>query len=454
MRKNRRDNFLLILSIIILALLLSRVDLRLRKYCTNISPERTDKVLKAIEPGWDKTLWEQAHKLFIPKWREEILDQKRIIRKDKDVPDKVINAYLKIAQIYGKNGKYGRAEEVCTQILKDYPLHPLRKKVYLRLASVYEKEENFAEVRRINELFVREFPDDSEVVKAELDTIISYEKEGNYQKAIGGYQDFLEKYPKTKQRDYLCFKIALLYVRLGQLDKATEFYQNVTWSEGNIWAGIAGTELWLSTGKGTPKKKAAYAFKVNTPPRIDGRLTEPAWQETDKVIGFVDYKKNTLVSQQTIASLVYDQDNLYIALNCLEPNISGLVAKCGKHDKNVWGDDSIEVFLDTNRDYSTYFHLITNPLGTQYDSYKKDAAGWNPRWRVATAIGKKHWNVEIAIPFEELNISMPQPGEVWGLNLNRARRAGEIEISGWSFVDGSNHRPERFGYLVFRYCQK
>jgi len=69
---------------------------------------------------------------------------------------------------------------------------------------------------------------------------------------------------------------------------------------------------------------------------------------------------------------------------------------------------------------------------------------------LATALGENHWNVEIAISFKELKTSMPRAGDVWGLNLTRARRAGELEISNWSCTGGSHHRPEKFGYMIFK----
>jgi hypothetical protein len=278
----------------------------------------------------------------------------------------------------------------------------------------------------------------------------NYEKEGSYQKAIEEYKEFLRNYPETKQQDYLRFKIGLLYKKLGQIDKAKEFYQGLTWNGDSIWADNARAELWLITNEGEPKKKVVYAVKVNNPPRIDGLLTDPAWEKADKVTGFVETWKNIPVSQQAIASLVYDKNNLYVAFNCLESNISSLVAKAAARDANVWGDDCIEVFLDTNRDYSTYFQLIANVVGTQSDGRGKNKAIWNPKWKVATSIGDTHWNVEVAISFKELDVPTPEPGEVWGLNLNRARRAGKKEISGWSFMDGKHHQPERFGYLIFK----
>ena len=449
MIKKARYNLYLVLSILLLVGLSTIVELCLSRYHNYIYPEKADLASKEIEPGWDKSLSIRVIKIFIPDWQKEILDQERIIRISPQEPNKVINAYLKIAEIYEKVKKHEQAKEACHKILENYPADPLRKKAYLSLASIYEKENNFVRAREMNELIIQEFPDDSEAVKVELSNIAIYEKEGKYKEAIDGYKKFLDKYPRTKERDSLAFRIGLLYRKLGQTDKADEFYQGITWDKDTVWGDNARGELWLATGKGESKKKVIYALKVPVPPKIDGYLNEPVWEKGEKITDFVDYQKNNTVTQKTTASVIYDENNLYIAFNCLESNISGLAAKCTEHDKNVWSDDCIEVFMDTKRDYTNYFQLIVNPRGTTYDGDKLDLS-WEPKWQAATAIGENHWNVEMAIGFKELGAPAPKAGDVWGLNLTRARRAGETEISNWSFTEGNHHRPEKFGYLIFK----
>lgn len=448
--KKKMSNMSLLALLVILFALLYGTERSLRQQTGHLAEERVSDADKSIERGWDKIAFHQVLKLFIPKWQEDILAQERIIENNKDDPKKTIEAYLKIAEIYEKQGMHKEAGNTCNKILKEYALHPLRKKAYLKLASVYEKEKRFTEARKVNEIFLQEFPDDFEAVKTELKNIVIHEREGNYRKAIEGYKEFLTKYPKTKEKDHIAFRIGLLYQTLGQPDKAAEFYEGIVWDKGSIWGDNARAELWLKRRAGGLSKKLIHAYKTDTPPRIDGRLNDPAWEKGDKVTGFVDTWKNVPVKQQTIVTALYDEKNLYIAFNCLETRTFGLIAKCTVHDGNVWSDDCIEIFLDTNRDYTTYYHLLVNPIGTKRESKKVTDTGWNPGWKVATAIGPNHWNVEVAIPFKDLDTSTPLPGTAWGVNFNRARRAAEKEISGWSFMDGNHHHPERFGYLAFK----
>ncbi len=449
MKRRKKYRFPLPALLVVLFLLLYQTDYFLRRRTQLIEEKTASDFHKSVEPGWDKVLLNHVAKLFIPEWHEKILDQERIIEASKDDPEKVIKAYVKIVEIYQKKEKYREAENACNQVLTQYPLHPLRKIVYKKLASIYEKSKKFQKQREINEIYIQEFPDDSEVVKAELKNIVICEHEGNYEKAIEGYQKFLTKYPKTKEKDRIAFKIGLLYKTIGRPDKAREFYQGMVWTEGSMWADNARSELWLK-GLGRSNKKLVYAYRVDTPPRIDGRLNDPAWGKGDKVTGFVNTQNNNRISQQTIVSLLYDDENLYIAFNCLESKNYGLVVKCAEHDGDVWGDDCIEVFVDANRDYTSYYHLTVNAMGTKRDGLEHKPADWNPKWKAATAVGTNHWNVEICIPFKEFGSSTPKPGVTWGANFTRARRSGKEEISAWAFTNRNHHQPGKFGYLIFK----
>ena len=62
-------------------------------------------------------------------------------------------------------------------------------------------------------------------------------------------------------------------------------------------------------------------LKTTTPPTIDGNLDDAVWQSVQKVTGFKtfqpDYGKD--MSVNTDAYLAYDEENLYFAFKCYEP---------------------------------------------------------------------------------------------------------------------------------------
>jgi len=111
-------------------------------------------------------------------------------------------------------------------------------------------------------------------------------------------------------------------------------------------------------------------------------------------------------------------------------------------------DDTVELFLDTNHDGTTYHQFGANPSGTRYDGRGR-SADWNANWELKTAMSDIHWTAEFRIPFASLGTSFPQPGTVWGINFCRTRQAGDPEHASWAAVRREFHEPEAFGELIF-----
>ena len=126
-------------------------------------------------------------------------------------------------------------------------------------------------------------------------------------------------------------------------------------------------------------------------------------------------------------------------------------AEVTKRDGTVWLDNSVEYFIDINRDYHSYYQFIVNSIGTQYDKkcYCKGncTANWNCKWLVGTRVGAKSWSCEIAIPFSSLEVPSAKHGQVWGMNFCRNSHALTKEHSAWS--GKAFHNPESLGYLIF-----
>ena len=199
--------------------------------------------------------------------------------------------------------------------------------------------------------------------------------------------------------------------------------------------------------------------KVTTPPAIDGKLSEPMWKTAGLATGFVHAED--LAEAQTVVRVAYDEQNLYVGFECLEPRMSKLVAKHTERDSTVWADDCAEVFLRARAD--TCHHFIVNPAGALHDSRGSLGIGkvmnvkWNSNVRRATSRGKRSWIVELAIPFADLETGKPRPGDVWGLNLCRSRVA-ELEgkkydkdkqASSWFPTFGCFINPPKFGQMKF-----
>ncbi|MDD5597842.1 MAG: carbohydrate binding family 9 domain-containing protein [Victivallaceae bacterium] len=189
-----------------------------------------------------------------------------------------------------------------------------------------------------------------------------------------------------------------------------------------------------------------YYCRQAAAPVLDGRLDDPCWRNADKITGFRLIFGKGPAREQTVGTIVYDAENIYLGISCKESNVKKLLATQTVHDSPVWKDDCLEIFFDTNCDRATYYHFVVNSLGTKFEEKGQDKS-WNAEWNVKTAIGDGQWSAEVAIPFSAIG-ARPGPDTVWGFNLGRAQRILP-EFSGWANTGASFHTPKKFGLLVF-----
>lgn len=200
-------------------------------------------------------------------------------------------------------------------------------------------------------------------------------------------------------------------------------------------------------------------------PDVDGRLDDPAWQGQPALSHFTlnDYEA-TPAAKQTTVRLAYDDENLYVAVRCEEPDMAGLSAgQTGRDGTSLWKDDCIELFLAARPGAYHQFLLTagnalidlryTYEIGEDgyviggYSEFKSDAT-WNCRgFRSATARGEAHWTAEVSIPFAAIGFAA-QPGAT--LRFNIAREETQLkELSTLSPLFGMFHQPEAFSTLDF-----
>lgn len=206
-----------------------------------------------------------------------------------------------------------------------------------------------------------------------------------------------------------------------------------------------------------PKQPVLHVLPTTNSPAMDGVLDDKCWQEATRASGFMSLDGHWC-EDQTTSYVTYDSSNLYIGYLCNETLPDRMRANIKEHDNvQVFSDECVEFFLDTNHDHQTYYHFMVNSLGTCYEAYVSQGEGdktrdstWNPAWQVATSVGEKTWTVEMSIPFDSLGTTMPAPGEMWGINLNREHWQSERGggPNSWAMVNSFND-PASFGNIVF-----
>ncbi|UCH34168.1 MAG: family 20 glycosylhydrolase [Armatimonadota bacterium] len=196
---------------------------------------------------------------------------------------------------------------------------------------------------------------------------------------------------------------------------------------------------------------------VATPPRIDGRLDDQAWHGAQAAADFMILGgQGELAPVATTAMAAFDDDALYVAFRCAEPDVSNLRLSAS----SIWGDDRVEVFL-AREGTPGYTHLGVTPKGLKGQERVLDTR-WNTswyappsarpemaEWQAAASVGESEWTAEMRVPFAALGGAL-RPAENWSANFCRTRLAGgEEEYSTWSYVPGDRFaRLDRFGGLV------
>jgi hypothetical protein len=183
-------------------------------------------------------------------------------------------------------------------------------------------------------------------------------------------------------------------------------------------------------------------------PRIDGRLDDPAWQNSGEAFPFVLLGKHSLAPAATRALVTFDSRNIYLGFICAEPRMDRLVLRETKRDGEVWKDDCVEVFLSPKRG-AKYHHLIVSAAGVQYDEIGRAAPdSWNAKWRCEVLREADKWTAEISLPFAQMEVDAPRPGAIWNVNFCR-HRPGAMEFSCFAPCSETFHEAENFARTVF-----
>lgn len=179
----------------------------------------------------------------------------------------------------------------------------------------------------------------------------------------------------------------------------------------------------------------AKLHRVSAKIQVDGVLDEPVWRSNPYVDGFrqVEPRTGAPPTHSTRVWLAYNQDALYIAVRCHDSEPSRIVATEMSRDSRLFGNDQIEIVLDTHHDRRNGYYFATNPAGVLVDGRITENRfpnlEWDGIWMVRARIDDEGWTAEFEIPFKTLSF---RPGlSTWGFNVARTV-ARNREMSRWA----------------------
>jgi hypothetical protein len=177
---------------------------------------------------------------------------------------------------------------------------------------------------------------------------------------------------------------------------------------------------------------------VGTPPAIDGRIDDPAWEQVPWAGGDfrqVNPDKGKPASVQTKFKVLYDAKNLYVAFRCYDPEPDKIVKRMSRRDG--FDGDWVEINIDSYYDKRTAFSFTTSVSGVKGDEYVSNNgddwdAGWDPIWWTKTSIDEEGWVAEIRIPLSQLRFT-DKPELTWGIQVTRLFFRNQ-ERSQWKYI--------------------
>jgi len=189
-----------------------------------------------------------------------------------------------------------------------------------------------------------------------------------------------------------------------------------------------------------------------SPPNIDGKLDDPAWQGKAVHGAFVDPTGRPAAPKTTIY-LGYDANNLYVAGQLEEPYLTKRRAEGKLRDGPIRTDDHLDIRLapDWRSPGSPTYWFLVNSKGQVADGLDSSIA-WSPDVKAAANDDPKAWTFELAVPLKAFRPSSPDPwGEVWACCLVRHRYAGgERQLSAWTPLRDVAQGSSQWGYLIVK----
>src|ERR1035441_8190151 len=162
-------------------------------------------------------------------------------------------------------------------------------------------------------------------------------------------------------------------------------------------------------------KQVAQAIRVDRPPRLDGSIDDPLWQQATPITGFKQREPNEgqPATESTEVRVLYARNEIYFGISCHDSGSNGPVATQLRRDVTQELDDYFEIVIDSRQDRRNAYVFQINPLGTQRDALITDEQagetqdgdpGWDGVWTSAARIAKNGWTATVAIPFSKPKI--------------------------------------------------
>ena len=183
-----------------------------------------------------------------------------------------------------------------------------------------------------------------------------------------------------------------------------------------LWA--LGSDSDSDFDPGTLVLKEILAKRTDTPPQIDGNISDSVWDQTTIISDFFQTEPEDLTqpTEKTDVKILYDDNNIYVAFMNYDSDPDAIVSRFSRRDtwassgswrggsaSGVNNSDWIGVAIDSRDDNLTGYSFIVNAAGSKLDTYMYDDSrydmSWDGVWDAKVQRSEKGWSVEFRLPF-------------------------------------------------------
>ncbi len=354
-------------------------------------------------------------------------------------PDSAGRLLYQLARQYHNAGRWPLAAELFELLADRYPDHPLARPALLWLVQYYAGGESAWRIQGAQRYVVGQ----TSAMSIDMSRV-----EDRAGRAAQFAKQIEQTRPELFAEPTLRFPLAVAHRRQGFPRQAERFYLAKSHSPTHdAWWACARGEQWLAEPRGTPPKPVLSCVSSGAKPRLDGKLDDELWQRAKPaVLKNVGYDENSKCPG--LVMLAYDAEFLYIAVSCRCATGAKYESTDGPRprDADLSAHDRLDVFLDLDRDFVTYYRLTIDHRGWTGEDCWGDRT-WNPTWFVAAASADGRWTAEAAVPLEQLTGRRPDARTVWAVGIQRTIPG--VGLQSWSEPASTSVMGEGFGYLIF-----
>ncbi|MFP6601353.1 MAG: YCF48-related protein [Pirellulaceae bacterium] len=255
-------------------------------------------------------------------------------------------------------------------------------------------------------------------------------------------------YPQIYSEPTVRFPLATTARKRGLTRDADRLYHLLmTQAADQNWGICAQTEVWLTHRRNVPPKPTVICPQATEKPFLDGRLDDTCWQAARPARLVTDVADDNPWPAEVMFS--GDDQFLYLAVRCRKAAAATYrqVVQPRSRDADLSRHDRVDVWLDIDRDYQTYYRLTVDYRGGTAEACWGDRS-WNPDWFVATAEDEQYWIVEAAIAWNQLAGNRPGPQDAWAVAVQRVIPG--VGFQSWTQPASVAAPGERCGLLLFR----